>query len=192
MALYFTTYCSLSPLPSPCHSVALQSIVGLGIQYSLPPFPMVSDHCLPAFVPIMFKSSFPSSFLLLQGLLFTLPSIVAYAICFGVCWFCILSAWLYYLSRRDYGNFAISFSCKMSCYLLGCSYFPAFCSICRFLYFSYNLSFKYSEHVCYFSLYNLVLYLIRLCISACSYHYWTWISSSLVACSCVLREMHWF
>lgn len=101
MALHFTTYCSLSPFPSPSHSLALQSIVGLDIQYSLPPFSTVSDHCLPAFVPIMFKSSFPSSFLLLHGLLFTLPSIVAHAVCFGFCWFCILSACLYYLSWRD-------------------------------------------------------------------------------------------
>ena len=155
--------------------------MGLGIQYSLPPFLTVSDLYLTAFVPIMFKSSSPSSFLLLHGLLFTVPSIVAYAICFGICWFCILSPWLYYLSQRDFGNFTISFSCYMSCYLLACSYFPSSSSIYRFLYFPYNLSFTYSEHICYFSQYNLVLYLIPLCISVCSYHHWTWMSSLLVA-----------
>ena len=182
MALYFTIYCSLSSpprLPSP--SLALQFIVSLGIQYTLPPFPTVSDHCLPAFVPIMFKFSSPSSFLLLHGLLFALSSIVAYAVCFGICWFRILSPWLYYLSQRNFGTFTISFSCNMSYYLLACSYFPASSSIYRFLCFPYNLSFKYSEHICYFSLYNFVLYLIPLCISVCSYHHWTWISSSLIA-----------
>ena len=55
----------------------------------------------------------PSMFV--RGLhLFRFTFIVGVAICFGIHWFCILSAWPYHQSRRDFINFTVSAPCNMS------------------------------------------------------------------------------
>ena len=70
---------------------ALQSVVDLGFQYSLPPFRTVSCRCISVFYSSYIKS-FPTLFLhILRGFpLFLVPNIVAVAICFVIVWFCVL------------------------------------------------------------------------------------------------------
>jgi hypothetical protein len=69
----------------------------------------------------------PSMFL--RGLhLFRFIFIVGVAICFGIHWFCILSAWPYHQSRRDFINFTVSapgnmsFICLVVLILILCPY----------------------------------------------------------------------
>lgn len=66
-------------------SQGLQSVVCLGFQHHLPPFPTASDHCLPilySHFPIIFNSCSTLSLHLLHGLPpFVVPSNVAVAIC---------------------------------------------------------------------------------------------------------------
>lgn len=191
MALYFTTYCSLSPpLPSPSHSLALQSIVGLGIQYSLPPFPTVYDHCLLGFVPIMFKSTFPSSFLLLHGLLFALPSIVAYAICFAFVGFAffqhdytILVGGI--LESLQYLSLVI---CPVICFVvLIFQHSPPFAGSYIFLTISHsNILSTFVISVCttlFFTLFDYGFQYVHIIIGhGCQVH--------LLHCSCIPCEMH--
>jgi hypothetical protein len=62
----------------PAPRQVLQSVVCLGFQYNLPPFSMVSDHCLSVyfFILIIFKTFSVSSVYLLRGVP---PPIVAVA-----------------------------------------------------------------------------------------------------------------
>jgi hypothetical protein len=50
----------IRPYSSP--SQALHSVVDLGLQYILPPFPMVPGRRAPFYIPSIFKSHFPWSF----------------------------------------------------------------------------------------------------------------------------------
>jgi hypothetical protein len=102
-----------------CHhsssSEAWNLVVDLCFRYSLSPVPMVSDHCLPAcYSQFIYLFFWTSSLHLLCGLRHFLTfSIVAIAICFGICWFCFRSTWPYHLRHSDFRNFTVSFPCNM-------------------------------------------------------------------------------
>ena len=66
---FFFFFSSFSSLPPPPHCEALHSVVGLGFQYNISPFPTVCDRCLPFLIPFILKSSSNSSLRLLRGLL---------------------------------------------------------------------------------------------------------------------------
>jgi len=48
-AYFCVPFSSSFPPPPPPPPQALKSVMNLGFQDNLPPFPTVSDHCLPAF-----------------------------------------------------------------------------------------------------------------------------------------------
>lgn len=80
----------------------LQPIVYLGFQYNLPPFLMVSNHCMPVLsphqpLPAIFYVVFP--FFLFFG--------CSYCSLFWHSAFFILSTWPYRLNWRDFISFAI-------------------------------------------------------------------------------------
>jgi hypothetical protein len=108
------------PTLSATSSQALHSVVDLGLQYNLPPFPMIPGRNTPIFfIPIIFKSSSTSSFHLLHALpLFLVPSIVAAAICYGILWFCILSTCPYHLILEDFINFNFNFKFNFNKFIL--------------------------------------------------------------------------
>ena len=75
-------------------SQVLQSTVGLGFQYNLPPFLMVCAHRLPVnYSQYTYLSPLQPhlSTFYVVFLLFLIPSIVAVAISFGILSLCILS-----------------------------------------------------------------------------------------------------
>jgi len=129
---------------------ALRSVVDLGFQYNLPPFPTVSGHRVPVFIPIIFKSSSTSFLLQLHGLpLLTSSFHYRCCSCFWYYLFYILSAWPYHISWRDFINFTESSHFKISSVLLFFYCYPAF-SFNDSMYFPYSHSLKYSDHVCLF------------------------------------------
>lgn len=83
------------------HSV-LQSIVDLSFQYTLSPFLMVSDHCMPVSSPHNHVSQF---YMCCSP--FSCSSIVAVAVCFGAFVSFILTALPYHLNWRDFMSFAV-------------------------------------------------------------------------------------
>ena len=83
------------------------------------PWPPIQSSSIPnglwpvSFILITFKSSWILPLHLLHDLSLSLvPFTVAVVTWFGTCWFCILSAWSYYLRWRNFINFTISALCN--------------------------------------------------------------------------------
>ena len=66
---------------------ALQSLVNLGFQHNLPPFLTVSAHCLPVFIPIIFKFS---SVLSLQFYMVLLFHLFFHCSCCNLFWYSLV------------------------------------------------------------------------------------------------------
>jgi hypothetical protein len=99
-------------------------------------------------VPIIFESSSTLSLYLLWSFpLLLIPSIAAAAVCFDICWFCILFTWPYYLDQKDFINFRLYVPCNMfftslHVVLLQCSF------ICTYI-FLHQSGWNVSEEVRY-------------------------------------------
>ena len=92
------------------------------------------------------KSSSTSSFYLLRGRSrFSCSFHCMLQFFFGILWLCIVSTWLYHLTRRDFIN--VTISSLVICPLAPFSHSSAFSFFNRSSCFSWNFPFKYSERV---------------------------------------------